>query len=168
MNAITSQDQKKSVITDPYEKGYQFEEYITKLFNARRFKLEKWHKSQRIESGLYLTGMSHPDLELIFVGRQKYRFAVECKWRKELLNGKVSWVNSYNQITHYKNFQSCNRIPVFIAIGIGGEPSAPERLFLTPLDKISGFTEVYESELIPYTRNPSHKFFYDTVQLKLF
>jgi hypothetical protein len=106
-------------------------------------------------------------LELVFVGARHYRFAVECKWRKEFIAGKIEWAKD-KQICVYEDFQHQNRIPVFIAIGIGGEPSNPEKLFVTPLDNISGSTEVYESELIPYKRKPTHRFFYNTVQLKLF
>lgn len=59
-------------------------------------------------------------------------------------------------------------MPVFIVIGIGGTQSNPEKLFVTPLDNIKTYVEVYEHQLIEYKRNPTHKFFYDTIQLKLF
>ena len=63
--------------------------------------------------------------------------------------------------THTRNIQ------VFIAIGIGGEPSNPEKLFITPLDHISMYTEVFESHLIRYKRNPKQRFD-DSEQLSLF
>jgi hypothetical protein len=152
---------------DSFEKGRLFEDCIIKLFNEKHFKLIKWRKAEKVTDNSYLFDRSNPDLELVFVGAKRHRFAVECKWRKEFIAGKIDWANSY-QICVYEDFQQQNRIPVFIAIGVGGEPSNPEKLFVTPLDQISMFTEVYESELIPYKRKPTHRFFYNTVQLKLF
>jgi hypothetical protein len=49
-----------------------------------------------------------------------------------------------------------NRIPVFVAIGIGGIPSNPDRLFITPLDHIGMYTHVFESHLSHFKRNPDH------------
>lgn len=155
-------------ITDPYEKGYLFETFITRLFNEQRFKLEKWRKAGHKANGDFPFFMAYPDLELIFTGKRRYRFAVECKWRKEFKFGKITWVDGYNKIIIYKEFQSRFNIPVFIAIGIGGHPSSPQKLFLTPLDNISNDIIVRESELLPYTRKPTQRFFYDTIQLKLF
>ena len=168
MNTITNHQAVKQVCPpDSFEKGHAFEKYIIQLFNERYFKLMKWRQAERITDNSYLFDRSNPDLELVFAGAKKYRFAVECKWRKEFTCGKIDWASSY-QVCVYEHFQEQNRIPVFIAIGIGGEPSNPERLFVTPLDNISMYTEVYESDLIPYKRKPTHKFFYDTVQLRLF
>ena len=65
-------------------------------------------------------------------------------------------------------FQDQTRISVFVAIGIGGEPDNPEKLFLTPLNNIHMHNELYETDLIPFKRKPSHKFYYNVQQLKLF
>lgn len=162
------QQQRLNDASDSYEKGALFETFITTLFNQKRFTLETWRKAQRITNGVYPFNMSYPDLQMVFVGKRQYRFAVECKWRKEFKGGKISWVNNYSQICIYEQFESRFRMPVFIAIGIGGTPSDPEKLYLTPLSNLGVATDVYESELIPYKRKPTHSFFYDTVQLKLF
>jgi hypothetical protein len=152
---------------DSFEKGRLFEDCIIKLFNEKHFKLKKWRKAEKVTDRSYLFDRCNPDLELIFVGARQYRFAVECKWRKEFIAGKIDWAND-KQICVYEDFQHQNRIPVFIAIGVGGDPSNPEKLFVTPLNNISRSTEVYESELIPFKRKPTRRFFYNTVQLKLF
>lgn len=167
MNSINAhQPAIKVYQPDSFEKGRLFEDYIIKLFNEKNFKLMKWRKAEKIIDKSFLFDHSNPDLELIFVGARKYRFAVECKWRSEFIKGKISWANDY-QICSYEDFENRNRIPVFIAIGIGGESSKPAMLFVTPLCNISMYTEVYESDLIPYKRKPTHKFFYDPVQLRL-
>lgn len=152
---------------DSYEKGYLFESYIIKLFNEEYFKLDKWRKSQKTNERFSLLTHYYPDLELIFSGSKKYKFAVECKWRQEFIDGKIRWAEE-RQISRYESFERKYGIYVFVAIGIGGEPSGPEKLFVTPLANISKHTEVYESQLIPYKRKPTRRFFYDTVQIKLF
>lgn len=165
-NLITHQPTQKVHEPDSYEKGRLFEEFIIKLFNERHFKLAKWRKAAKSIDRSFLNDSSNPDLELIFTGSRKYHFAVECKWRKEFVEGKISWATDY-QICSYDCFENCRRMPVFIAIGIGGDPWNPEKLFVTPLCNINMYTEVYESDLIPYKRKPTNRFFYDTVQLRL-
>jgi hypothetical protein len=167
MNASNFQSQKESVSSHSYDKGNLFEKFIIKLFNEDCFTIQKHREAKLLEYATLPYDHSYPDLELIFVRNQKHRFAVECKWRKKLVNGKINWAKN-SQIDIYRKFQSLRQIPVFVAIGIGGQPFAPEKLFVTPLDEISNCTEVYESELFPYKRKPTNRFFYDTVQLKLF
>lgn len=168
MNRIISQSiAKQDSHPDHFEKGRLFEEYLINLFSKKSFYLKEWRKSERFLDGFFPFGHSNPDLELVFEGKKKYRFAVECKWRKEFVEGRITWAANY-QICFYEDFQNRNGIPVFVAIGIGGEPSNPEKLFVTPLCNISRCTEVFESDLILYERKPTRKFFYDTIQLKLF
>lgn len=152
---------------DSYEKGMLFEQFVRQLFNEQNFNLTKWRKAEKLEDKILLDDCVNPDLELIFSRHKSHPFAVECKWRKAFISGQINWATR-NQISSYKNFENRRRMPVFIAIGIGGEPSMPERLYVTPLCNIEMQTEVYESDLIPYKRKPTRKFFYDTVQLKLF
>jgi hypothetical protein len=152
---------------DSYGKGQLFERYVIELFNKDNFRVDKWRKSEKLEDKVLLQDCIYPDLEIIFCKNKKHHFAVECKWRKEFIQGKITWADC-NQIRSYKDFENKSRIPVFIAIGIGGEPSKPERLFVTPLRNIEIHYEVWEADLIPYKRKPTIKFFYDTVQRKLF
>lgn len=162
------QQQNTKAIQNSYEKGNLFEKFVIQLFNEKKFKVKQYRESKKIIKGtVLLADHYYPDIELVFLGKQKYFFAVECKWRKNLLNGMITWAEQH-QIKRYEEFWLFRKIPIFIAIGIGGEPSAPEELFVTPFEKIKGSSQVFESDLIPYKRKPSHKFFYDTVQLKLF
>lgn len=167
MNRITTQQPIIRVCQpDGFEKGRLFEEYIIRLFNEKHFKLMEWRKSEKICDGVFSLNHSYPDLELVF-GYKRHRFAVECKWRKEFIDGRINWATSY-QIRSYEDFQKQNGIPVLIAIGIGGEASNPEKLFVTPLCNISLYTDVYECDLITYKRKPTRKFFYNIGQRKLF
>ena len=153
---------------DPYEKGGEFEEYIKRLFNQRSFDVIKHRKSQLLD-GFFDEDHRNPDLEmqLVFSRRKKFTFAVECKWRKAFKNGAITWARQEN-IFIYQNYQKNFNIPVFVAIGIGGEPSQPEKLFVTPLNQIADKIELYEADLLPFNRRPERKFFYVPDQLRLF
>lgn len=154
-------------LEESLQKGHDFEDYIITLFNQRKFKLIEWRSDKTASNGVYPESCTYPDLEFAFIGRKKYRFAVECKWREDFKQGRIKW--SYQkQIDTYVNYQSEKNIPVFIAIGIGGLPGDPEKLFVTPLHDIKNNNIVSESDLLPYIRNPKHRFFYNTFQLKLF
>lgn len=165
---IAIQKQSINDNSDSYKKGYLFEQFVIKLFNEKKFKLHKHRKSKRLMKEASLSyKLSYPDLELIFLGKNKYFFAVECKWRNKPVNGLITWAKDH-QIKKYNHFRLWQNMPVFIAIGVGGHPSNPEKLYITPLEKISGSSQIHESDLMPYKRKPTHRFFYDTVQLKLF
>lgn len=163
----TTYSRKESAAIDSFEKGELFERFIIELFNKEKFILSKWRTSKRLEDKFQLLDCARPDLELIFRRNRQYHFAVECKWRQKFVEGKIQWATR-KQICSYQNFENQHRMPVFIAIGIGGEPSKPERLYVTPLRNIEMYTEVYESNLIPYKRKTTSHFFYDTIQFKLF
>ena len=167
MNNTTIQQAPKRVNEpDSFEKGQLFEKYIISLFNERHFKLKEWRKSVKAIEGNLPFNHCLPDLELIFMGMRNHRFAVECKWKKKLVKGQIEWANQ-KKIDVYKKFQTDERTIVFIAIGIGGEPSNPERLYVTPLDTICNKTWISESDLLKFNRKPTRRFFYDTVQLRL-
>ena len=153
---------------DSYEKGQLFEQFIIKLFNERFFYLHKWRKSEKLSTSYFSIDYWNPDLEmdLIFAGARKYRFAVECKWRQHFRNGKIEWARN-DQICAYRMFQDQARIPVFVAIGIGGMPGDPEKLFLTPLNNIYDRNDLYEKDMIPFQRKPTHRFYYDYIQQSL-
>lgn len=150
-----------------YEKGCAFEQYIIDLFSKKRFHLWKWRKSQISSVSTLLSDHGNPDLEMIFKGARNYTFAIECKWRSHFNDGKIEWAKS-EQIIRYKKFQAETGITVFVAIGVGGEPGKPEKLFVTPLDSISHNREVYESQLVSFKRKTTSRFFYDVIQGKLF
>jgi hypothetical protein len=158
---------KRKSLRDNFKTGHQFEKYIASLFNERKFTIKTWRKSQKLNDISKLIEYGEPDLQMIYIGKKNYRFAVECKWRSRFIDGKITWAEE-KQIRKYRKFERTYRIHVFVAIGIGGTASQPEKLFLTPLQNMGISTEVSESDLIPYKRNTTRRFFFDTVQLKLF
>jgi hypothetical protein len=165
-NILTQQALPPVNQLNSYEKGKLFETYIKELFNERHFKVKEWRRSERFADGIVPFGHCLPDFELVFMGKRDYSFAVECKWQMEFKNGKIKWADE-KRINIYKGFQKERRVIVFIAIGIGRHPANPEKLFVTPLDKICMKTEVSEIDLMEYNHKPARRFFYDTVQLRL-
>jgi len=159
--------QKNGLKKEFYKEGKLFEEYISNLFNKEYFYRIKWRKSEKFSKLCEVSDPQYPDLEMELVfGRGRHKFAVECKWRKDFINGKYPWARR-DQIRAYRQFQSYKGIPVFVAIGIGGKPDSPEKLFLTPLDNIYMKQKLSESDLIPFERNPRQRFYYDYIQLAL-
>jgi len=163
MNIISVHQAKTRHSKEYYlEQGRQFEEYVKLLFNQDHFYLKKWRQSGTIPKDTYILDFCYPDLEFIFVGKNQHPFAVECKWRTKFKKGKIDWATK-KQITKYLEFEFKRAMPVFIAIGIGGTPSNPENLFVTPLCNLKDNIEVSEEQLIKYKRKPTQRFFYNTV-----
>ena len=84
-------------------------------------------------NGLYDETTQNPDILFEFNLKNEIRlFSVECKWRKKLNNNGVEFAYE-SQLARNRKYETEKNIPVYIAIGIGGEASNPEHLFLIPL-----------------------------------
>ena len=130
------------------------------MFNERSFQVKQWLKAGKRPDHLSWADLNNPDLqmELVFTGARKYRFAVECKWRRECIDGTIKWAE-VPQIYNYERFQRETGIRVFVAIGVGGEPHDPERLYVMPLGMISGNFMVAERDLISFGRRSGNGIF---------
>lgn len=166
-NLATTQSKGITANIDSYQKGFLFEKFVFALFNKEYFTLKEWRKSEIILPPFHLEGLSNPDLEFNLFGKKNFRFAVECKWRQDLINNGIYWAND-KQINSYLSFENKYHIPVFVAIGLGGEPSNPNEFFLTPLIHLHKSSFVHKSNLIKYKRKPNRKFYFDPRQMKLF
>jgi hypothetical protein len=168
MNSIiTAQTPRQYNDPDSLEKGIQFEDYIVTLFNKRNFRLIEWRSDKKASNGVRPESCTWPDLVFASLGRRKNYFAVECKWRRQFFDGGINWADNY-KIEKYKRYQQEHMMPVLIAIGIGGHPSNPEYLFVTPLDHICMYPFVYRSMLIPFRRDSEYRFIDNVEQLELF
>ncbi len=120
----------------PKEKGSAFEGWVVKKFDERYFDLKDWRGDKYVE-GRFAESSEHPDLEIEFHLRDvRARFAVECKWRKSFEQRDkpgITWA-SERQIDNYQRFSKDRGMPVFVIIGIGGEPNAPAELYVVPLN----------------------------------
>jgi hypothetical protein len=149
-------------------KGDAFEKFVVKNFNQKYFTLQEW-RSDKYVDGIYAVSNHFPDLEVIFDFKSKginEAFAIECKWRKNYYKNGIEWAQNY-QIKNYKEYADKLSIPVFVVIGVGGEPEKPEELFIVPLQEMKSNT-ITKSELANYKKDISDtRFFWDYEKNKL-
>lgn len=117
------------------EKGDLFEAFVASKFDKKYFTLKDWSGDKYIK-GIYAETTIQPDLKLRFKLRNIERdFAIECKYRSNYYKNGIEWAKQ-NQLNNYRKFEQDYNIPVFIAVGVGGNADNPEHLFIIPLNKI--------------------------------
>lgn len=124
-------------LPDDVLKGREFEDYVLELFDVRNkakngFLLKEW-RSDKTLGEVCPKSNQHPDFEFEY---QSKCFAVECKWRSSIPQDMEKELFPTEKIAIYKEFAEERKIPVIIALGIGGEPCEPESLYLIPLDEV--------------------------------
>lgn len=75
----------------------------------------------------------------------------------------LKWSYS-EQIKRYKQFSQERKIPVFIVIGLGGEPDEPEYMFCIPLEEAK-YPELFTSILEKFERPSDRNFFWKNRKL---
>ena len=129
-------------ITLPEEvlKGREFEDFVLELFDlneTKTYSLLEW-RSDKSMGEISPVSNTYPDFVLEYKeGRRKKKFAVECKWRASIPKQFTQPLFEPEQITHYQEYAVEKAQNVFIILGVGGEPSMPEELYLIPIDAIS-------------------------------
>ena len=154
--------QKKEVASNPTNeskrKGDDFEKFVVKKFNKKYFTLKEWTSDKFID-GVYAENTLGPDLVYQFsLGNISEGLAVECKWRNKLYDNLN--IVTAQQLKNYRNFGQEKNIPVFIILGVGGKPSAPEQLYIIPLNKINS-AELNKSFLNEFQQEINRNIFYD-------
>ena len=140
-------------------RGYTFEKFVGKKFVKEYFTLLEW-TSDKYTKGIYAENAKQLNLIYEFAfSDSTYRFAVECKWRKAFYNNEVELATT-QQIKNYKAFEKQRGMPVFITLGVGGEPSSPKQLYIIPLSQIFS-NKVDQSYIKEFEQVPSRDFFYD-------
>ncbi|QNF31900.1 hypothetical protein HUW51_03870 [Adhaeribacter swui] len=145
---------------DSKKKGYDFEKYVIRKFDKKQFKLKVWDERNYLES-ISTETVRQPDL--IYQYTQEGildSFAVECKWRKQFQDNEIE-IATHQQIENYKIFEKKTGLPVFITLGIGGEPASPKQIYIIPLNKIFS-NKVDISFLMEFEQVPSRNFIYDS------
>lgn len=159
---VKSDEPKVEEPEDNFAKGEEFEKFVVKKFNPRYFRLEEW-RSDKYVDGRYAQSNHYPDLEVTFEMKSKEikeRFAIECKWRKSFYKNGIEWAKGY-QLSNYQQFAKDLHIPVWVVIGVGGLPSAPEEVYVMPLTTLTSPT-VSKEELQDYRKSDLQKgFFWD-------
>ena len=116
-------------------KGREFEDYVLelfKLYEENGFVLKEW-QGDKIQGDICPESNRYPDFVFDYQGKG---FAVECKWREKLLPNIEKDLFSTDKMAIYQQFSKDRSIPVYIVLGVGGEPSNPELLYNIPLSEI--------------------------------
>ena len=123
--------------------GAEFENYVEKIIFPIPFYSVKDRTSHPSQSKT-LSDEGKPDR--IFRANfldEKPSFGIECKYHKSLCP-KVYTLNK-REVDDFRNFKNNEKIPIFVILGIGGEPSRPENIYLIPFND-KNFDEAYSKD----------------------
>ncbi|UGV41909.1 hypothetical protein J7W08_05715 [Methanococcoides orientis] len=146
------------VAEDLEQKGNDFERYVVDKFDERYFTVVEWTTDMLRKHNRYVESDTHPDL-LMRDDSSRTEFAVECKFRSSLYNGKLNW-STDKQINRYLSYAYQKKIPFFVVIGLGGSPLSPDRLFCIPLEKAE-YPTLYPSIFENYEFDPYQNFIWN-------
>lgn len=161
---IIASEFSKDVEATPEEKGKAFEDFIVRLFDKNT--VLKRRTSDRFVDGRLDEGSMEPDLLAeLRLGSGSYPFAVECKWRSSAKDGEIQW--SYEaQRERYEKYAKENDLDVFVAIGVGGEPANPDKLYIVPLSSLKD-VKCRIDEIACYNHDTKKPLYYDIKSRKL-
>jgi hypothetical protein len=157
------------------EIGKKFEDYIQDLIFKNNGKREYFALEYRTpdyydaKSGIYAESNLDPDFRIRYNPTGDV-FAVECKYRSGYAKDNqgrpiLSW-SKPAQFARYQKYQQERNIPVYVVIGLGGEPDNPEMIYCIPLSEIK-YPQLYPSVLKKYEHPPTELFFWNTKEKKL-
>jgi hypothetical protein len=120
---------EEATTPESFKAGEKFENFVRQsLFTNKDYDLvERTHNY--VTNKDYVESSLRPD----FTFRDKLtrkEFYVEAKFRTSGFNGKIIWCNE-KQLARY--FDYGKQKPVFLILGIGGDPKYPEFVSLLPL-----------------------------------
>lgn len=129
-------DSETELVNLEVKNGIDFEKFIVQKFKKELYKIKEWAGDKYVK-GVYAETTQHPDLLVEFIGYGKnIEFAVECKWRQNSVNNGIPF-STVEQLNRYRNYEKEKKVPVFMAIGLGGKGAAPSKLYIVPLKEIS-------------------------------
>lgn len=157
--ADSSEESETELIDKNKKAGYDFEKFIVAKFDKKYFSIQNW-ASDKFTEGRYAEANLHPDIQLTLkLDGVGYPLAVECKWRSEPSSKFVQFANP-DQLKRYQEFETKTGNPVFIALGIGGKPSAPKSLYIIPVQAFQNPVQHLDN-LEKYRKDLGKLFFYD-------
>ncbi len=156
------QDIKYEFSDDSFVVGLRFEDYVQDLFSKKYFSIvEKTHSTETNQER-YVESSMNPDFVFRYMPTGE-QFAVECKYRSGLKEGRLSW-SYHKQMKRYQEFSRKRKIPVFIVIGLGGDDGEPEEMFNIPLEEAK-YPDLYPSVFNRFSRPPDKSFFWKNGKL---
>lgn len=114
--------------------GREFEQFVITRFNNKEYRLLEWRSDKFIHGWGGPSSSRAPDLLMEHVPTRN-RFAIECKFRSHANGNRLQWARP-DQLQNYRDYETKENVPVFIAIGVGGEPHSPSSLFIMRLERM--------------------------------
>lgn len=111
--------------------GRKFEEFVVSLCSdKKRFSLLEW-RGDKISGEIYALDSLLPDLKIRHkLEHNVVEYFVECKYRSILKNNTLDLTS---QLGRYRRMSSAkHNSELFIALGVGGSPSAPAQFYIIP------------------------------------
>lgn len=138
-----SAEQEVEPISINQIKGRRFEEFVVSLLSDKaKFKLLAWW-SDKIYQNTYAVENLYPDLHIKHnLDTCAVEYFVECKYRSSWGQGKI---DISSQFLRYRKYAKAHNIELFIALGVGGKPSAPDEFFIVPARMI-GYSKCIEQD----------------------
>ncbi len=132
-------------------RGNEFEYFIReKLFPEKKYDLLQ-KAYDYLTKNDFVEDTESPDFQ--FKSRRRGRaFFVEAKFRYGFYGGAVEWCQP-RELKHYHEIDS--RVPVYIVLGIGLQPLAPQKLYLFRVKDIRTI-QLQRSFLERYKISPKH------------
>jgi hypothetical protein len=120
----------EALTPESFKMGEKFENYVRQfLFVNNYYDLLERSHNYTTNSKDYVQSSLKPDFKFCDKWTKK-EFYVESKFRTSDYKGKIVWCND-NQLIRYKEYNK--ERPVFLMLGMGGDPKYPEFLSLIPL-----------------------------------
>lgn len=138
-NALTFGIDLKHKRFESLLKGRLFEICIAKIVSKElNYTILEWTPDKGFDHEIFVQSNLNPDLILSDRGGNKV--AIECKYRSFVgkidgIDNSTSW-SDVKQAERYLDFSKKRKIPVFLALGLAGDPSEPDIITIPPIDSI--------------------------------
>jgi hypothetical protein len=133
---------------------------VKRHFNPKFFTINKSLDG----SPLAGQGLATPSFDVEFrMGNMRKDFGLLCVWQadyEQAQKPRVVWASD-EQIEHLQRFAKGRAAPVFVIIGIGGEPGSPADVFVANLNNLK-YGSATAEYLAQFRRSrPETDFYYD-------
>lgn len=110
---------KKQTVNDPHDQSL-FEDFIAARMGAADF-----YRVNNDMPALYDSG----------AGENKIQLAIVCRWKEAFTAGRVEWARSFEMVK-YRSYETETAVPLFIVIGVGGDPQSTGLISFIPLQAV--------------------------------
>ena len=144
-----------------FDKGNLFEAYIADKFSNQYYRLLDWTSDKTSTSGKWAASNLNPDLKFLELASKK-EFYVECKYRRD----DEIYIEE-RQLRRYRAIAARTKIPVFLAVGTGGKPNRPKYLYIIPIYKTKGVSDLNTIKMDYKKKDIAKGLYYDPKSKRL-